>query len=470
MNEIQDPLNHKFPPEIVSHIFTLFLPQVPPLHIRDKIQKEWTAPLFLGAICRKWRYIAWSTPRLWTTVVVHVSSRTAKQLGISLPQLVTEWLGRSGVLPLTIQFSAARLRERKLEEGYDEVKSLTCLIIDILNRHSERWKNMDLDFDVDTYTQKFHGSSELSNLRHLSFNDAVSGLDLPPWLTEIRPTYLTLLSFHLSFTRFNVSWNNITHIILQYTDAITCVDVAKKAHRLQVFRLCAICTSPEEQIYVHRPSLRSLEFDEQSCPLPVPVAQIIDYMELPCLEEWSYMGKLWRIPLVSLLSLLDRSSCHLKVVKISALDPSCIDDFRAFLEAIPSLEHLSFSLGQSNSQSTLNNILDRLCNAPPSSTSTTESASQLLPHMRTIDIGANSVPFSWNRVPAIFRSPNRGSLSMKFAFLNIHTERIEDVVAHQLVQLVDEGRNLCITSKGVKELDFIQELRECVVRSEWYEI
>ena len=209
MNEIRDPFNHKFPPEIVPHIFTLCLPQVSLLYRHEDIQEEWAVPLFLGAICRKWRHIAWSTPRLWTTVVVRVSSRTAKQLRGPLPRLVTvvtEWLGRSGVLPLTIQFSAARPRERK--EGYDElheVKSLACLIIDILNRHSECWQNLDLDFDVDTYTQKFHGSSELSNLRHLSFNGVVSGLDLPPFLTEIRPTHLTLSSFHLPFTGFNVS-------------------------------------------------------------------------------------------------------------------------------------------------------------------------------------------------------------------------------------------------------------------------
>ena len=464
MNKIQDPLNHKFPLEIVSHIFTFCLPRVPQLH-----RQEWAVPLFLGAICRKWRHIAWSTPRLWTTVVVCVSSRTVKQLGRSLPQLVTEWLGRSGVLPLTIQFFADRLEEQK--EGYNEVKSLAYLIIDILNRHSERWQNLDLDVNADTYTRKFHGSSEVSNLRRLSFNGAVSGLDLPPFLTEIRPTHLKLSFFYFSFTRFNVSWENITHIILQYTDTITCVNAVKKAHRLQVFRLCAICSSPEKQIYVHRPSLRSLEFDEQNCPLAVPVAQIIDCMELPSLEEWSYMGKSWRIPLVSLLSLLKRSSCHLKVVKFSALDPSCIDDFRAFLEAIPSLEHLSFSLGLSNGQSTLNNILDRLCNAPPSGTSATESTSQLLPHLRTIDIRANSVPFSWDRVPIIFRSSNRGSLSMKLTFLNIHIGGIEDVVAHQILQLVDEGRNLCITRKAhVKELDFIQELRECAVRSGLYAI
>jgi len=233
-NEIQDPLNHKFPPEIVSHIFALCLPRVPQLRDHRMIQdsEKWAAPLFLGAICRKWRHIAWSTPRLWTTVVVRISSRTAKQLRGSLPQLVNKWLGRTGVLPLTIQFSAARLR--KQEEGYDEVKSLACLIIGILNRHSERWQDLALDINLDTYAQKFHGSAELSNLRCLSINGAFGGLDLPLFLTEICPTYLKLSSY-FSFTEFNVSWENITHIILQYTNIPTCIDVAEKAHRLQGF-------------------------------------------------------------------------------------------------------------------------------------------------------------------------------------------------------------------------------------------
>jgi hypothetical protein len=59
---------------------------------------------------------------------------------------------------------------------------------------------------------------------------------------------------------------------------------------------------------------------------------------------------------------------------------------------------------------------------------------------------------------------------MKFTFLNILIQGIEGVVACQLLQLVDEGRNLCITRKDVKELDFIQELRECAGRSGLYAI
>ena len=238
MNEVQDTLNHKFPIEIVSHIFTLCLPPLRDnLYHHNGIQEEWAVPLFLGAICRKWRHIAWLTPRLWTTVVVRVSFRTAKQLGGSLPQLVTEWLGRSGVLPLTIKFFAAGAHWQG-GEGYDEVKSLASLIIDILNQHSKRWQNLDLDVNAVIYNQRFHGSSELSNLHHLSFTGAVNDFNLPLFLTKIRPMFLTLSFFHFSFRGFNVSWENITHIVLQHTDTNTCVYAAAEAYRLQLLHPC----------------------------------------------------------------------------------------------------------------------------------------------------------------------------------------------------------------------------------------
>jgi len=181
-------------------------------------------------------------------------------------------------------------------------------------------------------------------------------------------------------------------------------------------------------------------------------------MELPSLEEWSHKVINVYIPLASILSFLERSSCQLKVVKLSTLDSVWIDDFRMFLEAIPSLEHLSLEVSGYDDPATLNNVLDRLCDM-----SAITNAALFLPHLQTMNIVAQEVPFSWDRIPAIFRSSNRASLSMKFTFCLIH---IEDMDAHQLLQLVDEGCNLRIIRKDVHgELDFIQELREHAVRS-----
>ena len=66
-------------------------------------------------------------------------------------------------------------------------------------------------------------------------------------------------------------------------------------------------------------------------------------MELPSLEEWSYSVDLRPIPLDSFLSLLERSSFRLNVVKFSDLRSEQVYDFRILLEEIPSLKHQSLS-------------------------------------------------------------------------------------------------------------------------------
>lgn len=62
--------------------------------------------LRVGTVCRRWRRVAWSTPKLWTTIDIRLNdSRSLK------PTLVysREWLNRSGQLPLTIHFTAAKV-------------------------------------------------------------------------------------------------------------------------------------------------------------------------------------------------------------------------------------------------------------------------------------------------------------------------------------------------------------------------
>jgi hypothetical protein len=69
MNENHDPLIHQFPPEIASHIF---LQYSPPIARFDKFDKS---PLYLGAVCQKWRQLTWATPGLWT--LLHVRSMSS---------------------------------------------------------------------------------------------------------------------------------------------------------------------------------------------------------------------------------------------------------------------------------------------------------------------------------------------------------------------------------------------------------
>ena len=101
MNENHDPLIHKFPPEIASHIFMQYSP---PDNFFDR--PYGTSPLYLGAVCQKWRQLAWATPQLWTSIRIHIESHKGRRT-----QFVLEWLDRSASLPLTIRLSDYRLSD-----------------------------------------------------------------------------------------------------------------------------------------------------------------------------------------------------------------------------------------------------------------------------------------------------------------------------------------------------------------------
>jgi hypothetical protein len=59
--------------------------------------------LYLGAVCQKWRQLAWATPTLWTSCLV--GDRDVVGWSNHTEQLLVGWLERSGGLPLTIIFS-----------------------------------------------------------------------------------------------------------------------------------------------------------------------------------------------------------------------------------------------------------------------------------------------------------------------------------------------------------------------------
>jgi len=75
------------PPEIMSRVFTFGLPTT------DLHEQLLEAALSLGAICRKWRCIAWTPPHLWRTISIIIPSlRYVLRLQITLHKLVNEWL------------------------------------------------------------------------------------------------------------------------------------------------------------------------------------------------------------------------------------------------------------------------------------------------------------------------------------------------------------------------------------------
>ena len=156
MNAIHDPFIHKFPPEIGSYIFRLCFPILYFEDIRLWAKATtYTRALRLGAVCRKWRQLAWTTPDLWDTLYLTIQPSMKRSLAESLPGLLHEWLSRSGIRPLTIFF---RYLVSSEESDYspsdaefsdkstvDTLESTTDLVIDVINLHLGRWRNLHLD-------------------------------------------------------------------------------------------------------------------------------------------------------------------------------------------------------------------------------------------------------------------------------------------------------------------------------------
>ena len=151
MNAIHDPFIHKLPPEIGSHIFRLSLPTLSNGEHLEAIlnlyeNRSSAEILNLGAVCRKWRQLAWTTPDLWNTLYLRIGLETRQSLAESLPDLVREWLERSGSLPLTIFFrhhpayrdESSDDDENKSEVDRDTLEIAIGLVIKTLSFHSQR--------------------------------------------------------------------------------------------------------------------------------------------------------------------------------------------------------------------------------------------------------------------------------------------------------------------------------------------
>ncbi|KAJ7724944.1 hypothetical protein DFH07DRAFT_971060 [Mycena maculata] len=96
----------RLPTDVIQEIFVACLPSD-----RNSAIDEQDAPLLLCHICRSWRSLALSTPRLWASLHIALPSKDEMP---SMNETVNGWLSRSGILPLSISV-ATRLRHNEYD-------------------------------------------------------------------------------------------------------------------------------------------------------------------------------------------------------------------------------------------------------------------------------------------------------------------------------------------------------------------
>src|SRR6266576_1286972 len=124
---------HSLPFEVLGEILILALPTDQELYNKySKGQKFLNPTLVSCAVCSSWRSLAFSTPPLWSTVLIHVpyniNEAQAKRKAADLVQ----WIERSRSLPITLHIS-----------GDPYISSNARVpIISVIDDHAARWESL----------------------------------------------------------------------------------------------------------------------------------------------------------------------------------------------------------------------------------------------------------------------------------------------------------------------------------------
>lgn len=153
INFHHSPFIRDIPNEVVCIIFSFcYDPTTSKRSEESPGQSRRFCMLTLGAVCKKWREIAWATPELWTFLRMPDIPDNDCSSSFSLQvELAKEWLGRTANLPLRISLETQVRANRKFPSFNAQVGEL----IEVLNLYSRRWQCLDI-YIPKMYLPLFH--------------------------------------------------------------------------------------------------------------------------------------------------------------------------------------------------------------------------------------------------------------------------------------------------------------------------
>ncbi|KAJ7359359.1 hypothetical protein DFH08DRAFT_409435 [Mycena albidolilacea] len=314
------------PTEILADIFIICLPVPSPLWTNiideDHPLRPAEAPLLVAGVCRRWREVSISTPRLWFPLHIAVNRKT----DLDSPQVISTWLSRS--LPHPLSFSMPRLPcKADVEE---------------LIRHCERWGAVELLIPESDPHMFDEVRGRLPNLSKLCLDFEAED----PFVVKSFTDAPQLKEVHLIAGSGSVvlPWHQLTNLTCQYFTDIECVNILRQCSALVECRLIAFDTdrsmnsnpsfSPivQHQItsfkihgtsntyalrFLELPSLRVLELELESTPVEGDVEILVSFLsrsgcqlEHICLWEATDQDLLRCIPFLASLVSLEIRTYH----------------------------------------------------------------------------------------------------------------------------------------------------------------
>ena len=358
----------QLPPEVFSEIFAICLgkagPQNPPDHCVSI-----ATPLLFGRVCSTWRQIAWSTPKLWTSLLLELERSVD-------PALIHQWLVRSSNHLISIYATLRKLNP--------EPTSAILEIMHLISQHSERWQDISFQLPSFCYLALEGIQDRLPNLNYISIDSAAARLNLFSVAPFLRIVHVK--ADHLN--GFILPLNQLTELSIDSHDAVESLDMLRRSPDVVT---CSIRGWFEGNIGLHQNPTRILADKLESLHLEFqlefidPMSDVFDSLTLPAIRNLSCAGVEHPFPYSSFVSLIFRSSCSLRTLSLTALYVSDVE-FAECLQALPLLNKLTLTKVQ---------VTSRLLYMLKPCYSSNANASCLLPSLDTFEcLGLLDLDFS----------------------------------------------------------------------------
>lgn len=312
----------RFPHELLSYTFLLSVSD-----IDDTNAQELRKAVMLPAqVCRQWRNVALSTPRLWSQIHIDLKKRNLKEEA----EFAQTWLVRSGGCPLSISLSQFM--------AVDVHKPLTPF--ETIFAHSDRWERLSLTVTHPLLHAFRSAKSHFPHLQTLSIQSITRDEEILDAF-EIAPQLHSLTIGHNIFpTRLRVPWSQLTYCNMHpYQLSIDdCFEVLQHAFGLKKLLLHLHRPGPHQS----RSLIRHEHLQELSIQANTELGPLFDKSSLPALQAFTCSSEFhykWAQP--QFLSFLSRSACPLQILCLDFLtSPVGDDDLAQILQLIPSLVKL----------------------------------------------------------------------------------------------------------------------------------
>ncbi|KAF4612153.1 hypothetical protein D9613_004507 [Agrocybe pediades] len=457
--ELKTTLNHAhsstirdLPIEILCRIFQSCQEEY--FH-RDSLQEEaslahFDVPFKLGAICRTWRQVAWSSPSLWT----HISLRRCSPSKLLDEYLILEeWVPRSGALPLAVYISEYNEDRVKGGDGFWQMS------LKLLAQSSARWRDVYIHLGKDSFNYLWSQIDSAPRIIDLALgrerwdDDDGNNQIFPQWKgVKLRPERVSILSFYTFHTRqLNINWSRVTHVHSESWDAKECLDLLKMAPLLQSCRFDYVGDDNwddpppvDGRPILHHTHLRDLTFTSHDF-----CGAFFDHIALPGLKRFSYSLRYissqgQNNP--SLLPFFERSSFQLTYLHLSAytLTQKYVI---SLLDKVPSLAHLRLELASTDDNVPFRPdlFLQHLARTAEQNDLSNGSRPAFLPRLESFEQDSCTA-YPWSVVPDVFGPPSafgkEGRRPLKSFIVEtdgLHLPPIPKEVLVKLKELLDVG-------------------------------